>query len=116
MKNCKDVERMIIPYLNGQISERKMQKFIDHVMECPSCYEEMEIGYMATIGLERLEKGASINIEEEMKRMLEQSRKQIRLHTQIHRVSVLVNVGAMLGVAYTLIYQISIWCGFHMPF
>ena len=76
--NCKEVERLIPFYLNGELSERETREFLAHIKSCEICYEEMEITYMASTGLERLESGSSIDINKEMHRILQHSEKKLK--------------------------------------
>ena len=43
--NCRETQQMIDRYLKNNLEESELQAFLDHVRECPSCYEELEIYY-----------------------------------------------------------------------
>lgn len=113
--DCKEIERMIPQYLNGQLDEKSTKAYLKHIKKCESCYEEMEISYMATIGLERLESGASIDIEKEIKRLIEQSEKQIKQRGIIRGSGVIVDAIAMAIVVFTLVLQIKMWVTKEVP-
>ncbi|MDE6314195.1 MAG: zf-HC2 domain-containing protein [Lachnospiraceae bacterium] len=106
---CKETERLITPYLSGTLNERKTREFIGHIKKCASCYEEMEITYMATIGLERLESGASIDITQEMQKLLQQTEKYLKKRKYIRNLGIVADAMAMVAVAVVLLYQIGIW-------
>ena len=106
---CKEIERLIHPYLNGELSEKKTKAYLNHMKQCEACYEEMEIVYMSTIGLERLESGASIDIEMEMDKLLQQSEKKLKQRGIIKLSGVICDVIAMVIVLFTLAIQMNIW-------
>lgn len=106
---CKETERLITPYLNGALDEKKTREFIGHMKQCASCYEEMEITYMATTGLERLESGASIDIAQEMQKILLQTEKYLNKRRRIRNLGIVADTIAMVAVAVVLLYQIGIW-------
>lgn len=113
--NCKEVERLIPFYLNGELNERDTKEFLAHIKTCESCYEEMEIIYMASTGLERLESGSSIDINKEMHRILQHSEKRLKKRQIITRAGMVINTIAMIAVLITLLFQIDLWLNGDMP-
>lgn len=106
---CKEAERLITPYLNGKLDDRRTKEFIGHMKRCASCYEEMEITYMATIGLERLESGASIDIAQEMYKMLQQTERYLNYRRRIRNCGIAADILAMVLAIVVLVYQIRLW-------
>lgn len=41
--DCMKVQTLIGPYLEGQLSDRELSAFLDHVEKCPQCRDELEI-------------------------------------------------------------------------
>ena len=39
---CKEAAKMVIPYIEGQLGEKDLRKFVTHVKECSECREELE--------------------------------------------------------------------------
>lgn len=107
--NCKEAERQIPFYLNEQLEERATKEFLVHMKSCESCYEEMEITYMASTGLERLESASSLDINKEMHRILQQSEKNLKKRQIIRRTGLVINTLAMVCVVLTLLFQINLW-------
>ena len=106
---CKETERLIPSYLKGELDEKKTREFIGLMKECASCYEEMEITYMATIGLERLENGDSIDIAQEMQKIMQQTERTLNKRRRIRNFGIVADAVAMVAVAVVLLYQIRIW-------
>lgn len=113
--NCKEVEQQIPFYLNGELDEKETKEFLVHMKSCASCYEEMEITYMASTGLERLESASSIDINKEMYRILQHSERNLKKRQRIRRAGLVINTLAMACVAFTLLFQISLWITGNMP-
>lgn len=52
---CKEAEQMIMPYINDELTDKKLEAFLEHVCSCGSCYEELEIYYTIYAGLAQLD-------------------------------------------------------------
>ena len=39
--NCKETQRLLVPYINGELEEKEEEEFVRHVRHCPECYEEL---------------------------------------------------------------------------
>ncbi len=113
--NCKEAEQQISSYLNEELGEKETKEFLTHMKSCDSCYEEMEITYMASIGLERLESASSLDINKEMHRMLQHSEKKLKKRRKIKIAGVIVNALVMVSLVITLLFQITLWVTGDMP-
>ena len=38
--NCKEVQRQLVPYINGELQEKAEEEFVRHVRHGRGCYEE----------------------------------------------------------------------------
>ena len=52
---CKEATKMVIPYIDGQLSDKDLRRFVDHIKECPDCREELETYYIVYKGLMQLD-------------------------------------------------------------
>ena len=43
--NCKEAEKLILPYILKELSDELTVPFIEHVRSCSACYDEFEIYY-----------------------------------------------------------------------
>ena len=41
--DCVRAQKLIRPYLDGKLSDRELEEFLDHVESCPACHDELEI-------------------------------------------------------------------------
>ena len=52
---CRETQSLIQDYINGNISEKKMYEFIQHVRTCRSCYHELETYFMIHYAIKYLD-------------------------------------------------------------
>ena len=52
---CKEAASMVIPYIEGQVCDRDLRKFVKHIKECRDCREELETYYIVYKGLMQLD-------------------------------------------------------------
>lgn len=53
--NCKEVQRQLVPYINGELEEKEEEEFVRHVRHCPECYEELEVYSTVFAGIRQLD-------------------------------------------------------------
>ncbi len=60
--NCKETQRLLVPYINGELEEKEEENFVKHVRHCPECYEELEVYATVFAGIRQLD-GAEEKID-----------------------------------------------------
>lgn len=40
MASCREIEKMVMPYINHQLDEVQLEQFLKHIKSCSSCREE----------------------------------------------------------------------------
>lgn len=80
--NCRETQQMIDRYLKNNLEESELQAFLDHVRECPSCYEELEIYYTIEYALGYLDNGkkGATNPTERLKEELKDKERVLHRH------------------------------------
>lgn len=53
--NCKEAQRQLVAYINGEMEEREEADFVRHVRRCPECYEELEVYSTVFAGIRQLD-------------------------------------------------------------
>ena len=43
MASCREIEKMVMPYINHQLDEVQLEQFLKHIKSCSSCREELEL-------------------------------------------------------------------------
>ena len=41
--NCQEAQRLVMPYIQDELTDRELEEFLEHVETCPACQEELEI-------------------------------------------------------------------------
>lgn len=58
---CREAEGMVMPYINGELTMEEQERFLNHVIDCEDCSDELEIYYTIQVGLEQLDNGLHRN-------------------------------------------------------
>lgn len=53
--NCKEVQRLLVPYINGDLSAKEEDAFVSHVRHCEECHEELEVYSTVFVGIRQLD-------------------------------------------------------------
>ncbi len=52
---CLEVQSLIIPYIEDKLEFDQLEDFLNHVYECESCMEELEVYYILLKGIKLLD-------------------------------------------------------------
>lgn len=52
--NCAQASMCIKPFIKGKIDDEQLEGFLQHVEGCKDCYEELDIMYIVSEGLQGL--------------------------------------------------------------
>jgi len=52
---CKEVERLVMPYINDELTDEELGEFLEHMESCPDCREELEIYFTVDVGIRQLD-------------------------------------------------------------
>ncbi len=53
--NCKETQRLLVSYINGELEEKEEEEFVRHIRHCPECYEELEVYATVFAGIRQLD-------------------------------------------------------------
>lgn len=108
---CKKVEQLVKPYIEGKISDKNLDKFLAHIETCEECYEELEINYTIFSALMQLDDkpDVSYNIHAMLLEELKDSRKYIRRKKRFDLYSYAIYVAAMLTMIIIIALQFNFW-------
>ncbi len=108
--NCQETQRLVMPYIQDELTPEELEGFLEHVEACPDCREELEIYFTVALGLRQLDEGSgSYNIKGEMEASLEESRRQVRMRRFLKISCYAVNTLSGLGLVITFLLQLRIW-------
>lgn len=111
---CREAERLVMPYINGTITDEELAAFLEHIDSCPDCREELEIYYMVDAGIRQLDEETGIyNIKGALENALEVSRQRVRTLYLIQTARYAVNTLCFWVILILLIMQLRIWDNVH---
>ena len=105
---CLRATKMIPAFIDGELSYKELEQFMEHMDECESCKEELSIQFLVEVGLNSLEAGNTFDLQQELNIALEEAAKRVQVYRFFrHSAFVLACVGiaaAILGAALLLLY------------
>ena len=77
--DCKEFNGLIQDFLHDRLDEMKLSEFLSHIEECEDCRDELRIQYLIYEGLERLEAGATFDVDKDLADLMELQSKKAAL-------------------------------------
>ena len=107
---CEEAERLVMPYINGSITDEELEGFLKHIEHCPECREELEIYFTVDVGIRQLDEGTgTYNIKGALETALELSRQRIHTLELLRTAVYAVNTLCFWSVLMVLFLQVRIW-------
>lgn len=77
---CERALQLIDAYINNELQPKDLEEFLNHIRECPECYDELETFFTINVGIKYLEeeKLESYNIPEMLKEDLRKKEQYLR--------------------------------------
>ncbi|MFA9379064.1 MAG: zf-HC2 domain-containing protein [Lachnotalea sp.] len=109
--DCKEIQQLIKPYIAGEISDKDLDKLLEHIEVCEDCYEELEINYTIFSALMKLDDNpeASYNITDMLLEELKASHRYIGRKKRFDLYKVAIYVTAMFAMSIILAMQLNLW-------
>ncbi len=109
--DCREVEKNIDPFIQNTLQVSEIGPFLEHIEECPQCFNELDIRYMMSRGLQCLDDESITNydfrdalitkLEREKKRYFKAYRNAVFAYT--------VYTLAFWSLFYTGFVQLRLW-------
>lgn len=100
--DCRETEQLIQKYINRELEAKKLADFVQHIEECGSCREELEINFLVQEGLLRLESGQSFDLHYELMKRLDESNKRIERRKKFLAAVIIIIIAACTAGLTTL--------------
>lgn len=114
---CIQAEKMIVPYINDELTPMELEDFMDHLETCQSCREELEIYYMVDVGLKKLDDDdATYDFVGDLRRMLEESSRTLRRFFSLQITQYVVGTLAGMALIVTILVQFRLWAQYGFLF
>ncbi len=102
--HCREVENLLQPFLENRLHTDELKALLAHLDSCDDCSDELEVRYLLTEGLKRLEAGESFDLEKELEDRIEHARDRILLIDRIQTGTVLTaGVFLFLFIVYLVV-------------
>lgn len=108
---CIEAQQLVKPYIEGQLSDKQLEQFLDHVEHCPECYEELEIYFSIYETLGNTEKNQDEEVydfEGKLKQDIKNSRRYLHLSKAYRLFRLAVVMLAELLLVCTIITGIEL--------
>ena len=101
--DCIEFNKMIGPYLKGELSDEELNDFLHHLDHCAQCDEELEINYIVSEGMERLDRDkADYDLSRAYSESKQGSRHYMQLRKSLIRVSYVADTITLWALAMTV--------------
>ena len=109
--NCQTAESMVTRYIEHDLSVEELESFLEHVENCPSCYDELETYFIVHAAIRQLDeesKDSTLDFRELLEEDIRKSKHYI-LKKKFRRALSAVGFCALIaGVGGFLIYILQI--------
>ena len=95
---CKEFEKIIPEYMQKKLDFMMEKQFVEHLHACPTCKEELNIQFLVEEGLVRLEDGRAFDLQKEIKELLKETDKKIRVHEKAVKIGKIVEIILIVAV------------------
>ena len=110
MLSCREAEKMVMPFIDGNLDEQELEAFLNHIHSCSDCREELEIYYTVSLGLRQLDSGTGVyDIAGALAESLDMAWMKVRAVRLRKVVFYAVNTLCATGVLTVLLMQLRIW-------
>lgn len=100
---CREAQNMIRDYIAGKLSPRELERFIGHIRDCGSCYDELETFFMIDRTVKYLDDGLdhSFNLKYLLEKDLREKEKALiwRRRKHIFWAVLLTAAAALIALA-----------------
>lgn len=53
--NCREAQALIVPFIEGKLTDEQNEAFIEHIEGCSDCCDELEVYYIVMVGVKQLD-------------------------------------------------------------
>lgn len=107
---CREAEHLVMPYINGSITDEELKGFLEHIEHCENCREELEIYFTVDVGIRQLDEGTgTYNIKGALETALELSRQRVHTLNLLQTARYAVNTLCFWALLVVLVLQFRMW-------
>ena len=102
--NCKEYEKLIPEYLDHKMSVQTLKEFMEHTQACGNCKEELQIQFLVSAGMARLEEGDSFDLQRELADGMASVHKELLRHERMQKMGAVLKILVLLGILAAVIW------------
>ncbi|MCM1046185.1 MAG: zf-HC2 domain-containing protein [Candidatus Gastranaerophilales bacterium] len=102
--DCKEFERLIPDFIGRKLDFLTLKRFHTHMETCENCKEELEIQFLVSEGIQRLEEGDAFDLQKELDQRLIETKRKVRFHDAFLRVGLGLELAAAVAVAGVVVW------------
>lgn len=107
---CQETERLVMPYINHELTDDELEGFLEHIQVCSHCKEELEIYFTVDVGIKQLDaENGSYNIKGALESALEMSLQRVHKMRVLSMIRYGVNTLCTISLLVIFIQQCRIW-------
>ncbi len=109
--NCREAQQLMGNFIDDKMDDETLEAFIEHVKNCPSCYDDLEVYYMVITGIRQLDEGEDTDFINGLKNKLKDKeawlkrRKKVRVRKWICACAAFFLLIAGTGVFFLFQYM-----------
>ena len=100
---CREAKDLVKAYIDGTMSDRECTRFLDNVMSCPDCYDELETYFIIDYSLQYLDDERNVTRSYDMRKSLVDDIKRNRNRIWVTRFSKIWTRG-LIAISNVLIF------------
>ena len=97
--DCVTAQQLIKPYLEGYLSDKELEEFLDHVQTCPNCFDELEVYFSVYRTLENVDEKGDYDFRRKLRAKMEGSRAYLLRRNQGKVIRTSIILGAEFALA-----------------
>lgn len=104
--DCKEFEKLIPGFIGEELDFLTLKRFLEHMEQCSDCREELDIQFLVTEGVQRLEDGRAFDLQKELNRRLAEARRKVRSSENMISLGIAMEIGAaciLVGVLISVL-------------
>lgn len=100
--NCREARRMVTPFINHELSDKKTEQFLRHVEHCSDCMDELDTYFMVYRTIDTLDAGAH-HRENDFQKMLNEEIRSAKRGILTRKI---INISRVLVMALAEIFML----------
>ncbi|MEG2349532.1 MAG: zf-HC2 domain-containing protein [Hungatella sp.] len=107
---CKETQSLVMPYIHQELTDEKMDEFLEHIETCKDCKEELEIYYTVEVGIRQLDTdNGNYNIKGTMESDIFMSKQRLATLRILNIIRYSADTLTLISLVVTLMLQCRIW-------